>query len=116
MILSICGIIKSQKVRNKLLNNIKTHDNLNSSIRDSNAVAILTEWDEFENYDWSNLLLSSRGSFKIFDVRNILKINIQLVITFLDKMKESFKKYSKLNPDETFSRIYFNTNFNRYVS
>lgn len=59
--------------KTKLLNNIKTHDNLNSSIRDSNAVAILTEWDEFENYDWSNLLLSSRGSFKIFDGRNILK-------------------------------------------
>ena len=73
----IINLWDNQKLKStektKLLNNIKTHDNLNSSIRDSNAVAILTEWDEFENYDWSNLLLSSRGSFKIFDGRNILK-------------------------------------------
>ena len=73
----IINLWDNQKLKStektKLLNNIKTHDNLNSSIRGSNAVAILTEWDEFENYDWSNLLLSSRGSFKIFDGRNILK-------------------------------------------
>lgn len=40
--------------------------------KDSHAVAILTEWDEFVQYDWKKIYDSMLKPAKIFDGRNIL--------------------------------------------
>ncbi|SIN79537.1 UDP-glucose 6-dehydrogenase [Algoriphagus halophilus] len=40
--------------------------------RDSHAVAILTEWDEFKTYDWQKIYDSMLKPAQVFDGRNIL--------------------------------------------
>jgi len=40
--------------------------------RDAHAVAILTEWDEFKNYDWQKIYDAMLKPAHIFDGRNIL--------------------------------------------
>jgi len=40
--------------------------------RDAHAIAILTEWDEFRNYDWQKLYDNMKKPAFVFDGRNIL--------------------------------------------
>jgi UDPglucose 6-dehydrogenase len=40
--------------------------------KDSHAIAIITEWDEFKSYDWESIFKSVVKPAKIFDGRNIL--------------------------------------------
>ena len=42
------------------------------SCQGSHAIAILTEWDEFVNYDWKKIYDSMNKPAFIFDGRNIL--------------------------------------------
>ena len=60
-----------------LLRNINVFDNHHSALKNSNGIAILTEWEEFKNYDWNSFLDLMDSPIKIFDGRNILK-NIYL--------------------------------------
>ncbi len=60
-----------------LLINIKVYSDHYSSLKNSNGVAILTEWDEFKNYDWNSFSELIDSPIQIFDGRNILK-NISL--------------------------------------
>ena len=60
-----------------LLRNINVFDNHHNAIKNSNGVAILTEWDEFKNFDWNSFLDIIESPIQIFDGRNILK-NINL--------------------------------------
>ena len=39
---------------------------------DSHAIAILTEWDEFVDYDWKKIYNSMKKPAFVFDGRNIL--------------------------------------------
>lgn len=48
---------------------VKIFDELVNTINGASAVGILTEWEEFKNYDWSII----DESIKIFDGRNITK-------------------------------------------
>ena len=48
----------------------------------SHAVAILTEWDEFKNYDWKKIYDSMLKPAFIFDGRNILNSNEMKQIGF----------------------------------
>ena len=48
---------------------VKIFDELINTINGASAVGILTEWEEFKNYDWSIM----DESIKIFDGRNIIK-------------------------------------------
>jgi UDPglucose 6-dehydrogenase len=45
------------------------YDKLSSTVNDVSAIGILTEWDEFESFDWSKI----DNSIKIFDGRNFIK-------------------------------------------
>ena len=65
------------------LNYINTNDKNNKQyvsvyntpldcIINTNVIAILTEWDEFKDYDWKNLYKKMRKPAYIFDGRNIL--------------------------------------------
>ena len=45
-----------------------------SNISDYNLIAIMTEWDEFKNYDWDKIYSLIKKPAFIFDGRNILDI------------------------------------------
>ena len=68
--------ISKKEIRDllKKINVFKDHQN---AIKNSNGVAILTEWDEFKSFDWNSFLDLMDSPIKIFDGRNILK-NIYL--------------------------------------
>jgi UDPglucose 6-dehydrogenase len=40
--------------------------------KDSHAIAVLTEWDEFADYDWQRIYDNMQKPAKIFDGRNVL--------------------------------------------
>lgn len=52
---------------------VKVYINYKDAIEDSHAVAILTEWDEFKNYDWKSIFDYMEKPAFIFDGRNILQ-------------------------------------------
>jgi len=53
-------------------NSIVTFDNPYSSCEKAHAIAILTEWDEFVQYDWQKIYDNMQKPAFIFDGRNIL--------------------------------------------
>jgi len=42
------------------------------SCKDAHAIAILTEWDEFKNYDWQRIYDNMKKPAFVFDGRNVL--------------------------------------------
>ena len=52
---------------------IKYFDNPYEACKNSHAIAILTEWDEFIDYDWNIIFENSIKPANIFDGRNILE-------------------------------------------
>lgn len=53
-------------------NHIKSFDNPYEACKDSHAIAILTEWDEFKTYDWQKIYDNMLKPAFIFDGRNLL--------------------------------------------
>ncbi len=51
---------------------VKVHDNPYNAIKDSHAVCILTEWDEFKTYDWKKVYDNMLKPAFLFDGRGIL--------------------------------------------
>ena len=51
---------------------VKVKTNPYEASKDSYAIAILTEWDEFAKYDWKKIFNSMKKPAFIFDGRNIL--------------------------------------------
>ncbi len=49
--------------------------NHNRALESSFAAAILTEWDEFNSYDWDAIADKMMQPAKIFDGRNVLELN-----------------------------------------
>lgn len=50
--------------------------------KDTHAIAILTEWDEFKGYDWQRIYDNMLKPAKIFDGRNILDVKKLQAIGF----------------------------------
>jgi len=50
--------------------------------KDTHAIALLTEWDEFKTFDWQRIYDSMLKPAKIFDGRNILNANELRAIGF----------------------------------
>mgnify|MGYP006127584099 CR=1 FL=1 len=68
-------IINDLKVISKDHNQIEKinfFSSLEESIEDTSAIAILTDWDEFANYDWNKI----NSKVKIFDGRLLLKQSV----------------------------------------
>tara|TARA_B110000003_G_scaffold256137_1_gene273498 strand:- start:243 stop:1628 length:1386 start_codon:yes stop_codon:yes gene_type:complete len=65
------GFSKSKIKR--LINKITVYDFHLDAIKDSDVIAILTEWEEFLNYEWSRFEKIANKNYKIIDGRNILK-------------------------------------------
>ncbi len=59
------------QMTSKFLSKIKFSDNILSAAKDSDCIAILTEWDEFKSIDWSKVSKNTSSLF-IADGRNIL--------------------------------------------
>lgn len=51
---------------------VQVHKDPYDACLDSHAVAILTEWDEFKEYDWQRIYASMPKPAHIFDGRNLL--------------------------------------------
>ena len=71
---SVQGIGKSEI--QKLISNVYVYDNIYNSILNSNAILILTEWDEFKSFDWKEFFDKSKSNSLIFDARNIIDKSI----------------------------------------
>ena len=61
-----------------LLNQVKINNTLAECLSNSNAIIVLTEWDEFKQIDWQNFKLNIVDAVlpHIFDTRNILDIEL----------------------------------------
>ena len=66
--------INSVKRREDELNkkSIVVNNDPYEACKDSHAVAILTEWDEFKSYDWNKIYQLMKKPAFIFDGRNII--------------------------------------------
>ncbi len=60
-------------------------NNINSTLDNVNSISIITEWDEFKNYDWKTFTHGLKNKISIYDGRNIL----------LDKLSD-YPSYFKL--------------------
>ena len=67
------SVTKKKAYRDK----IKVCTNINHAIDDVNSISILTEWDEFKNYDWKTFIKSLQNKISIYDGRNILIDKLQ---------------------------------------
>ncbi len=62
----------SEEQAEERLKKVKVFKNHKNIVKTSDAIAILTEWDEFREYDWKSYQ-DTNPKMKIFDGRNILK-------------------------------------------
>ena len=77
--------IKKSSIKKKLLK-VSVHVNHEKCLLNSHAVAILSEWDEFINYNWNNIEKKLIKPIRVFDGRNILDENkIDFKVNFLGK-------------------------------
>ena len=67
---------KSQEETEKLLAQLAIQSQLFETLTSTNATAILTEWDEFIEFDWEHFLKSSAPNYLVFDGRNIINKGI----------------------------------------
>ena len=51
---------------------IQATENPYEALKDAHAIAIMTEWDEFKDYDWAKIYTQMKKPAFIFDGRNIL--------------------------------------------
>jgi UDPglucose 6-dehydrogenase len=58
------------------------HIEHNEALKNSHAIAILTEWDEFKTYDWENIYKNMYKPAFVFDGRNILDETVLKQIGF----------------------------------
>ena len=57
------------------LTQVFVHTEAEDALKDSHAVAVLTEWDEFKSYDWQTIYQNMYKPAFVFDGRNILDSN-----------------------------------------
>ena len=58
----------------KKLEQVFVHKKVEDALNNSHAIAVLTEWDEFKNYNWKNIYDNMYKPAFLFDGRNILDI------------------------------------------
>jgi UDPglucose 6-dehydrogenase len=71
------------KSKKQLEENLSMVSSPQDAIEGAHAVAILTEWDEFKNYDWAALYDKMQKPAFIFDGRNILDPEKMKAIGFI---------------------------------
>ena len=51
---------------------VTVHDSPYNAMHSAHAIAVLTEWDEFKNYDWKTIYINVLKPAFVFDGRNVL--------------------------------------------
>ncbi len=69
----------------KNANAISSFENPYDACKKAHAIAILTEWDEFVNYDWQKIYDSMQKPAFVFDGRNVLNAKEMEAIGFVYK-------------------------------
>ena len=64
---------------------ITSFENPYEACENSHAIAILTEWDEYKNYDWQKIYDSMLKPAFVFDGRNLLDAHKMRDIGFVYK-------------------------------
>lgn len=64
------------------LNAVGVFEDPYEACKNSHAIAILTEWDEFKDYDWQRIYDNMLKPAKVFDGRNILDVEKLRAIGF----------------------------------
>ena len=62
----------SKNLKEKYLEKINIQKDYSNAIEKSFAIAILTEWDEFKNYNWNEIVTKLIKPIRIFDGRRLL--------------------------------------------
>lgn len=73
------------RASDKNANAISSFENPYDACKKAHAIAILTEWDEFVNYDWQKIYDSMQKPAFVFDGRNVLNANEMEAIGFVYK-------------------------------
>ena len=73
------------RASDKNTNAISSFENPYDACKKAHAIAILTEWDEFVNYDWQKIYDSMQKPAFVFDGRNVLNANEMEAIGFVYK-------------------------------
>jgi UDPglucose 6-dehydrogenase len=60
------------KSKEQLDDNLQVANNHMDAIKDAHAIAILTEWDEFKDYNWEKIYEQMQKPAFVFDGRNLL--------------------------------------------
>ncbi len=63
-------------------NAVHTFEDPYEACKDTHAIAVLTEWDEFKDYDWQRIYDNMLKPAKIFDGRNLLDVKKLRAIGF----------------------------------
>ena len=71
IIKDISDHFKKNQVK-RILDNVQINNSINQSISNSKVIVILTEWDEFKNFNWKKRFVNSKSAPFIFDGRNII--------------------------------------------
>ena len=84
-------ILESKRIKNDIGldidDKIKICKNIEDAMFDSSGILILTEWEEFKDYNWNNLTNQQDKPF-ILDGRNCLeisKIDKRIKVLTIDK-------------------------------
>ena len=61
-----------QESLKELISKVYVSKNINDAVKSTEAILILTEWDEFKEYDWKKFVQRSKINVHLFDSRNIV--------------------------------------------
>jgi UDPglucose 6-dehydrogenase len=62
---------------------VQKFDDPYDACKEAHAIAVLTEWDEFKNYDWQKIFDNMQKPAFVFDGRNLLDTNKMRAIGFV---------------------------------
>ena len=75
----------SKKEIESKLKRCTVHQEHNLALESSFAAAILTEWDEFNSYDWDAIAHKMIQPAKVYDGRNVLQLNKKINQYYIGK-------------------------------
>ena len=67
---------KTEEQVHELLDLFQVKTNMSSALEDSHLAGILTEWDEFSQFDWATYLKNSPSHFSLLDGRSLINKEI----------------------------------------
>ena len=76
IISDIENLLKSENLEEnslkELISKVYVFNNINDAVNSTEAILILTEWDEFKGYNWKKFIQTSKINVHLFDSRNIV--------------------------------------------